>query len=122
MHKSIRCFAVGMILAAVSLPLAMTAPAQDAKFDSDTISGLGAQQDFDWRWHLQIDGWRRQLAQHGIAKLGAHFQNSRRSEGPQYSLRLCAGEALERQRRSRRLQDHRWRQDLEQNPKGPKSV
>ncbi len=42
MHKSIRCFAVGMILAAVSLPLAMTAPAQDAKFDSDTISGLGA--------------------------------------------------------------------------------
>src|SRR5438477_7345723 len=42
MHKSIRCFAVGMILAAVSLPLAMTAPAQEAKFDSDTISGLGA--------------------------------------------------------------------------------
>jgi photosystem II stability/assembly factor-like uncharacterized protein len=42
MHKSIRRFAVVMMLAAASLFLPLAALAQDAKFDSDTISGLGA--------------------------------------------------------------------------------
>ncbi|HEY6945546.1 MAG TPA: hypothetical protein VI431_10445, partial [Candidatus Acidoferrum sp.] len=42
MHKSFRCFAAVMMLAVISLMLPVTAPAQDAKFDSDTISGLGA--------------------------------------------------------------------------------
>src|SRR5215472_3392376 len=42
MHKSFRCFfAVTMFLVA-SLILGPAARAQDAKFDSDTVSGLGA--------------------------------------------------------------------------------
>ena len=42
MHKSIRCFAAVMMLVAASLILETTLRAQDAKFDSDTISGLAA--------------------------------------------------------------------------------
>src|SRR5207249_7352623 len=42
MHKSIRCFAAVMMLVAASLILETTSRAQDAKFDSDTISGLPA--------------------------------------------------------------------------------
>src|SRR5207247_1142734 len=42
MHKSIRCFAAVMMLVAASLILETTSRAQVAKFDSDTISGLGA--------------------------------------------------------------------------------
>ena len=42
MHKSIRCFVAVMMFLAASLFLGTTARAQDAKFDSDTISGLGA--------------------------------------------------------------------------------
>jgi photosystem II stability/assembly factor-like uncharacterized protein len=42
MHKSIRCFASIMILVASSLVLAAAGLAQEAKFDSDTVSGLGA--------------------------------------------------------------------------------
>src|SRR5260370_16548266 len=42
MRKLIRCFvAVTMVLSAVMI-FAKAAPAQVAKFDSDTISGLGA--------------------------------------------------------------------------------
>src|SRR5690349_2494489 len=42
MHKSIRCLIAVTMLLAASLILETTARAQDAKFDSDTISGLGA--------------------------------------------------------------------------------
>ena len=42
MHKSIRSLVVVMMLLAVSLILGAIARAQDVKFDSDTISGLGA--------------------------------------------------------------------------------
>jgi len=42
MTKSIRCVIALMMLLAVSLILGTTATAQEAKFDSDTISGLGA--------------------------------------------------------------------------------
>ena len=42
MHKSIRCFLVVTMSLAASLIFETAAPAQDAKFDSDTISGLGA--------------------------------------------------------------------------------
>lgn len=42
MNKSIRCLAAGMTLVAGALLFAGPAFAQEAKFDSDTISGLGA--------------------------------------------------------------------------------
>src|SRR5881296_230131 len=42
MRKSIRCFAVVTIVFVVTMIFAGPAPAQEAKFDSDTISGLGA--------------------------------------------------------------------------------
>src|SRR5215472_1844671 len=42
MHKPIRCFLVVTLSLAASLILGTATEAQDAKFDSDTISGLGA--------------------------------------------------------------------------------
>src|SRR5712691_10569978 len=42
MRKSIRCFAAVMMVCLASIISAGPASAQDAKFDSDTISGLGA--------------------------------------------------------------------------------
>ena len=42
MTKSIRCVVALMMLLAVSLILGTSARAQEAKFDSDTVSGLGA--------------------------------------------------------------------------------
>jgi photosystem II stability/assembly factor-like uncharacterized protein len=42
MRNSIRCFAVVVMLPGALLTLAAAATAQEAKFDSDTISGLGA--------------------------------------------------------------------------------
>ena len=42
MRKSIRCFAVVVLVLLTSLIFAASTPAQEAKFDSDTISGLGA--------------------------------------------------------------------------------
>jgi photosystem II stability/assembly factor-like uncharacterized protein len=42
MRKSIRCFAAVVTVVLATLLLAVSAPAQEAKFDSDTISGLGA--------------------------------------------------------------------------------
>src|SRR5260370_11239395 len=42
MRKSIRCFAAVMMVFLATLIFAGPAPAQEAKFDSDTISGLGA--------------------------------------------------------------------------------
>src|SRR4029077_8764769 len=42
MRKTIRCFAALMMLFLATMTLAVAARAQDAKFDSDTISGLGA--------------------------------------------------------------------------------
>src|SRR5690242_7444734 len=42
MHKSIRCFASIMMLVASFLVFATVGLAQEAKFDSDSISGLGA--------------------------------------------------------------------------------
>src|SRR5438093_997689 len=42
MRKSIRCFAAVTIVFVVTMIFAGPAPAQEAKFDSDTISGLGA--------------------------------------------------------------------------------
>src|SRR5216684_3744384 len=42
MRKSIRCFAVVMMVFLATMIFAGRAPAQEAKFDSDTISGLGA--------------------------------------------------------------------------------
>src|SRR2546423_2908785 len=41
-RKSLRCFAAVMICFLVTMIFAGPAPAQEAKFDSDTISGLGA--------------------------------------------------------------------------------
>src|SRR5207302_11132316 len=42
MRKSIRCFAAVTIVLLVTAIFAGPVPAQDAKFDSDTVSGLGA--------------------------------------------------------------------------------
>src|SRR2546421_10291492 len=42
MRKSIRCFAAVTIVFVVTMIFAGPAPAQEAKFDADTISGLGA--------------------------------------------------------------------------------
>src|SRR5436309_15748227 len=42
MRKSIRCFAAVTIVFVVTMIFAGPAPAQEAKFDSDTISDLGA--------------------------------------------------------------------------------
>src|SRR5882724_5696376 len=42
MRKSIRCFAAVTIVFLVTMIFAGPMPAQEAKFDSDTISGLGA--------------------------------------------------------------------------------
>src|SRR5213076_1707820 len=42
MRKSIRCFAAVTIVFLVMMIFAGPVPAQDVKFDSDTISGLGA--------------------------------------------------------------------------------
>src|SRR2546430_5831348 len=42
MRKSIRCFAAVTIVFVVTMIFAGPVPAQDAKFDADTISGLGA--------------------------------------------------------------------------------
>ncbi len=42
MRKSIRCFAVVTMVFLAAMIFAAPAPAQEAKFDSDTISGLGA--------------------------------------------------------------------------------
>src|SRR5256712_2086340 len=42
MRKTIRCFAAVMMVILTAMILAGPAPAQNAKFDSDTISGLGA--------------------------------------------------------------------------------
>src|SRR6202521_1179069 len=42
MPKSIRCFAVVMMVLLATMIFPGLAPAQEAKFDSDTISGLGA--------------------------------------------------------------------------------
>src|SRR5256885_12028156 len=42
MHKSIHCFVAVTIVFVVTMIFAGPAPAQEAKFDSDTISGLGA--------------------------------------------------------------------------------
>src|SRR5207302_3680431 len=42
MRKSIRCYAAVTIVFVVTMIFAGPAPAQEAKFDSDTISGLGA--------------------------------------------------------------------------------
>ncbi len=42
MRKSIRCFAAVTIVFVVTMIFAGPVPAQEAKFDSDTISGLGA--------------------------------------------------------------------------------
>src|ERR1700687_2535838 len=42
MRESIRCFSAVMMMIPATMILAGPAPAQDAKFDSDTISGLGA--------------------------------------------------------------------------------
>src|SRR5258708_20636225 len=42
MRKSIRCFAAVMTVFLAAMIFAGPAPAQEAKFDSDTISGLGA--------------------------------------------------------------------------------
>src|SRR3989475_4798918 len=42
MRKTIRCFAAVMMVILTAMILAGPAPAQSAKFDSDTISGLGA--------------------------------------------------------------------------------
>src|SRR5260221_6048683 len=42
MRESIRCFAAVMTVFLAAMIFAGRAPAQEAKFDSDTISGLGA--------------------------------------------------------------------------------
>jgi photosystem II stability/assembly factor-like uncharacterized protein len=42
MSKTIRCFAAVMMVILATMTFAGPAPAQNAKFDSDTISGLGA--------------------------------------------------------------------------------
>src|SRR2546422_8056928 len=42
MSKTIRCFAAVMMVILATMIFAGPAPAQDGKFDPDTISGLGA--------------------------------------------------------------------------------
>src|SRR5207245_5176017 len=77
---------------------------------------------FYWERHLQVDGWRRQLDQHGAAKFRAHRENYHRSEEQRHGLRLRARKIVERQRGSRRLQDDRRWQELEQDSEGRESL
>ena len=64
--------------------------------------GVDAQLGLDRRRHLQVDRRRRDLDEHGPADVGAHRAHPRPSEEQQRRLRLRAGQAVERQRRSRR--------------------
>ena len=75
---------------------------------------VDAQQRLHRRRDLPVGRWRRQLDEHGAAQLRAHREDPRRSDGDQHGLRVRAGEALERQRRARRLQDHRRWKDVDQ--------
>ena len=58
----------------------------------------------------------------GLKEIGANQQDSGRSQGRQHGLRMRAGKTVERQRRSRRLQNHRRRQELDEDPERRKRV
>ena len=79
---------------------------------------VDAQQRLDRRRRLQVHRRRRELDQRRLEGVRAHRQDSGRSERLEHGLRLRAGQALERQRRARRLQDHRRRQDLGEDSEG----
>src|SRR2546426_5531314 len=83
---------------------------------------MDAQQRVDRQRHLQVDGRRRQLDQHGAAEFRAHRKNNYRTEEQQHVLRVRAWEIVERQRGPRGLQNYRWRQKLEQDSEGRESL
>ena len=57
------------------------------------------------RRDLQVDRRRRNLEEHGAAEFRAHRPRARASEAERHRLRMRPGEALERQRRPRAVQD-----------------
>ena len=69
--------------------------------------GVDAQQRVRRRRRLQVHRRRRELDQRGPQGVRAHREDPRRSDGAEHGLRLRARQALERQRRARRVQDHR---------------
>src|SRR5438105_2758201 len=79
---------------------------------------LDAQFRFHRRRHLQVDRWRRELDPHGTAEDRADHEDRHRSAQLRRGLCLRAGPALERQSRSRPLQDDRRRQQLGPDPHG----
>src|SRR6266550_1936574 len=66
----------------------------------------------NWRRHLQIKRWRRDLDQCRIAEVGTNRPNCCESEKQRHCFCQCAGSALERLGRSRALSHNRWRQKL----------
>ena len=83
---------------------------------------VDAQQRVDRRRRLQIGGRRRELDQSRAQHVRTHRQDSHRPYRNQHGVRLRAGKTVERQRRPRRLQNHRRRQDVEQGVEGRQPV
>ncbi len=65
------------------------------------------------RWGLQEHRWRGQLAAYGARELPAHRQDPGRSSRWQRGVRRGRRAPVVRRRRSRSLQEHRRRGDLE---------
>ena len=70
-----------------------------------TGESLDAQLRLGRRRHLQVDRRRRDVDEHGPARVRAHRADRRRPEERRRRLRVRARQAVERQRRARRLQD-----------------
>ena len=58
----------------------------------------------------------------GLQRFRAHLQDPDRPQRRQHRIRLRARKTVERQRRSRAIQDDRWRQDLEQDSERRESL
>ena len=80
--------------------------------------GVDAQLGVDRRRHLQVDRRRRDVDEHGPARVRAHRAHPRPPEERQRRLRVRARQAVERQRGPRRLQDDRRRQDVVARARG----
>ncbi len=79
---------------------------------------LDAQLRLGRRRRLQVHRRGRDLDEHGPARVGAHRADRGRSQERRHGVRLRAGQALERQRGARPLQDGRRRQDVEPGAQG----
>ena len=80
--------------------------------------GVDAQQRLDRRRRLQVDRRRRELDEHGPHGTPSTSRRSSSTRPSTNTVYVCVpGQALERQRRARRLQDDRRRQDLDEDPR-----